>query len=121
MPEDEIVQYIIVNSNLKMSKGKLCAQVGHGAVNGYRRGLLYQWPRKEKKWVTYWINDSYTKIVVKANGDWMGLFLDREDNHFLAVWDEGRTEIPEDSLTVIASIPMPKSEFPKEVRELKLL
>lgn len=121
MTEDEIVQYIIVNKDLKMGKGKIAAQVAHGAIKGYLNGFntVNKFGETAIDNINKWVMGSHTKIIVKASA--------KELLHFknyiwaVAIYDEGRTQIEKDSLTVVASIPMHKSEFPDSIKKLKLL
>lgn len=118
--DDEIIQYIIVNSGIKLSRGKLGAQCGHAAVEGFRRAVFSRlW--NANTWARKWSIESHTKIVVKATEQEMKLILKNHSHRFIPIYDEGRTEIETGTLTCLGSVPMPKSEFPEVVRKLKLL
>ena len=51
--EDEIVEYFIVNSELNMSAGKVCAQIGHVAtiiaVDYCDQDIFWKWYQKDQK------------------------------------------------------------------------
>jgi PTH2 family peptidyl-tRNA hydrolase len=112
---EEVVMYIVVNKGVKISPGKLAAQVAHVAVKASHLG-----ERAEHDWWEKWYGGSYTKIVLEAS--------EYELRYLLKTWvectvetvDEGRTEIPKGTLTAIAFIPMPKSNCPEPLKSLKL-
>lgn len=114
----EIVMYILVNKDLKMSPGKLAAQVAHSAVKAAHIGFL-----NEPDWWEEWYKHSYTKIVLKASEFQMKEIIKNYIECTAHTYDEGRTEIPKGSLTTIAFIPMPKDDMRVLgcVAELKLL
>ena len=64
--DDELVMYIIINDDLKMSKGKIAAQAAHVAVkatlNATSKLCTDLYPQFKE-----WILGSYTKIVLKAD------------------------------------------------------
>lgn len=100
--------YSLVNTNLKMGKGKVAAQVAHGVqmvteylilndINTY-----YKYKRS-----------GMAKIVLKASeNDMEQLFSifdqPRTTTHCFRVEDAGCTQIPEGSFTVLSFIPMTK-------------
>jgi PTH2 family peptidyl-tRNA hydrolase len=113
---EEIVMYIVVNKEVKMSPGKLAAQVAHVAVKASHLGEI-----KEEDWWERWYKGSYTKIILKASKHEIQELLNIWVECTVSVYDEGRTEIPKGTLTAIAFIPMPKNEIPEPLKELKLL
>ena len=115
----EVVMYIIVNKDLKMSPGKLAAQVAHSAVKAAHIGFLNEPDNWEE-----WYKHSYTKIVLKASEYEMKEMIKYANIECISyTYDEGRTEIPKGSLTTIAFIPMPKDDnrITGYIAELKLL
>ena len=112
------VVYILVNGSLSMSKGKIAAQVGHGI----HKLTEYCSKHKKKQWKKYNSNGC-PKIVLKTeNQDELLDIIDRTQNfHKSYVIDEGRTQIPANSLTVIAYEPILKEHVPKVLQKLKLL
>lgn len=115
---DEIVQYIIVNSDLKMSKGKVAAQVAHGAVNAIYFSLALETHDNETR---RWLDGSHTKIILKATEEQLNQIRKKPPSPYAPIFDEGRTQIKKGSLTCIAFYPDYKSNFPEEIRTLKLL
>lgn len=114
----EYVMYLIVNSSLKMGKGKLSAQVGHGV----HKMAQYCLSNQKEIWSKY-VKSNFPKIVLKTKSQEQLInILDQTKDIFKCyVIDEGRTQIPENSLTVVAYIPMIKKEAPIQIKELKLL
>jgi len=116
MKSDEIVMYIVVNSELKMDKGKIAAQVAHSAVKASHRGSV----DTADEW-TKWFAGSYTKICLKAPAFMLKKLMKLYPKTCIGTYDEGRTQIPSGSLTTVAFIPMAKGKAPKELSQLKLL
>jgi len=111
---EEPVMYIVVNKEVKMSPGKLAAQVAHSAVKASEEG-------NRTKWWESWYFGSYTKIILKASEFEMKELMDKYHDQLVYTRDEGRTEIPKGSLTTLAFIPLLRSEAPPELAKLKLL
>lgn len=82
--------YIFANKGLKMSPGKLAAQVAHAAVLSYDQSEPYL----IKEWLS---GGHYTKLVMEAESNLQMFIIDRylQDRNFLTfmVIDEGLTEI----------------------------
>lgn len=136
---EESVMYIVVNDDLKMSKGKLAAQAAHSACKLIQsmensKNSMHP-PRQQLIWYTEWTKGSYVKIVVKAPESFLKkLIADYppitdeykglpEHQMFWTAHtcDEGRTQLEPGSLTTLVFNPAPKSKLPKELLELKLL
>lgn len=84
------VMYIIANRGLKMSPGKLAAQVAHAAVEAFRLSeshMIQKWDRGKH----------YTKIVLSADDEQalsnMEHYLRDRGFKVVPIIDEGRTEI----------------------------
>lgn len=109
--DQEIVQYYIVNEELSMSKGKLSAQIAHAAVistvNCIQNEVFQKWYQFEQK-----------KITLRAKEKDL---LNLEKMGFFAVRDAGYTEIPPNSLTVVALPPMKRSEAKEYVKRFQLM
>lgn len=132
--DEEYVMYIIVNTSLKMGKGKIAAQVGHSVGHVIR---ILESFSKRPKYYRDWIRCFEPKIVLKATEEQMreiskncsigcnmgGKF---ENCHKKKLWcfqviDLGRTQIPTGSFTVLTFRPMKRKEAPEIVTSLKLL
>ena len=108
--------YIIVNSSLKMGKGKIAAQVGHGVHKMTEYCLEHQ----KELWGKY-KNSGIPKIVLKTSKDQLLKVIDKTKNIFKSyVIDEGRTQIAKNSLTVVAYIPLSKKDAPDIFKDKKI-
>ena len=127
--DEEYRMYIIVNSDAKMSKGKIASQVGH-AVMAVTEIMVKEYPQL---WRNYVDNGIHPKICLKAcselmyeichNYDWV-------DHPNRQAWcrgikDAGRTQVEPGTLTALAFCPMKKSTMPRlllsVIEKLKLL
>lgn len=108
--------YIIVNSSLKMGKGKIAAQVGHGV----HKMTEYCLEHHKELWTKY-VNSGIPKIVLKTSQDQLLEVINKTKNIFKSyVIDEGRTQIAKDSLTAVSYIPLLKENAPDILKSLKL-
>ena len=116
--EQSYVMYNVVNTSLKMGKGKLAAQVGHGV----HKMAQYCLNHEKEIWMKY-INSNIPKIVLKTKSQdhLMDVIEKTKDIFKCYVVDEGRTQIPKNSLTVVSYIPMLKENAHDVLKELKLL
>ena len=106
--------YIIINTNLKLSTGKLCAQVGHAVQD-----VVISCRGNRKRWQTY-KNSGSAKIVLKADQQTFDEILASSYKKFI-VTDAGKTECVEGTITAIGFVPMFESEVPDIIKGLKLL
>ena len=124
-------QYYIVDATLGMRKGKIGAQCAHGALLA---DLIYQrlallasrdegdsTSRLEANLYCKWFEDEMTKIVLKGNPEILAKATDEFGRMAALVVDNGHTEIPAGSQTVIVLPIMLKEDAPDWVKELKLL
>jgi peptidyl-tRNA hydrolase, PTH2 family len=109
----EPIAYFVVNKDLNMTKGKIAAQVGHAAIEIFKRN-----PRTDI--FTAWDGGSHAKVVLCATQAQMTFLADRYPEQTVRIYDEGRTQIDPDSFTVLAFYVMPKGAN-DDVRGLKLL
>lgn len=116
--QEELVQYFVVNKDLEMSPGKIAAQIARMSRN---IALVYEsFPKLiEMIWYKEWLNSPNNTIIVLKGSEKELLKL--IDAGFLFVRDNGLTEIPADSLTVVGLNPMPKSRAQTFVKRLRLL
>jgi PTH2 family peptidyl-tRNA hydrolase len=117
--------YIIVNTTLKMGKGKISAQVGHGVANVIR--FMERQRSKDKAYQT-WEKEFHGKIVLQATQEQMEqlaktfpLITGKETIFCIPVFDAGKTQISSGSLTVLTFNPVAAGETPEELQKLKLL
>jgi len=139
MNDDEVVMYIVVNSDLKMNKGKIAAQVGHAvqqlmlAAIGLKKNMNSLWNdifsggnhtkyielHEEYKKFREWLYGSYPKVILKADYGTLESILKYERS--VKIVDEGRTQIEKGSITVVGFFPMRRKDTPEEIKKLKLL
>ena len=111
---NETVMYLIVRNDLGMSPGKVAAQVGHGVELALANGRRFspQWMPTDLP---------CAKIVLQANYDEIEtIYFGIGAHKATLVIDEGRTEVPPNSITVLAMVPAPKSEFSEQLKHLRL-
>ena len=106
--------YIVVNTDLKLSTGKLCAQVGHAVQD-----VVISCRGNKKRWNSYKNNGS-AKIVLKADQQTFDELLECSCKKFIVI-DAGKTEIASGTVTAIGFAPMYDSEIPEIIKGLKLL
>lgn len=110
----------VVNHGLKMGKGKIAAQVGHGAVQAVMNA-----GKKKPAILEAWLATGQKKICVKGDS---AKHLDQlsneaKENGILAnkIHDAGHTQIPAGSFTVLALGPCRDEDVEKITGDLKLL
>ncbi|WP_256992160.1 aminoacyl-tRNA hydrolase [Paenibacillus sp. XY044] len=109
--KNEIVQYFVVNKELNMSPGKIAAQVAHVATN------ITHNDNETRLWSEWYANDQPKIILRGKERDLLKLI----EQGWYYIRDNGRTEIPENSLTVVGCAPNYKSELHKQVKRFQLL
>lgn len=110
--------YIVVNSSLKMGKGKVIAQACHGVS----RVTEYMLKNHPDEWNTY-LNSGERKITVKADQEKLELLRSKYSNseyYCYAVFDLGFTQIPANSFTCMVFRPMDVKDTPDDLKALKL-
>jgi len=94
----ELKQVILVRKDLNMSKGKVAAQVAHGAVEAVLKS--------DKNIVTKWRLTGMKKITLSVNSEkelFKFLQIAKDDGLITAlIKDAGKTEIAPGSPTVLA-------------------
>ena len=88
------VMYFVVNSTLKMGKGKIAAQAGHAAIAVYRSN-----PRNDL--FEAWNNGGYAKVVLAADSVTIEALADRYRRSSERVIDAGFTQVEPGSFTVL--------------------
>tara|TARA_B100000767_G_scaffold263396_1_gene277111 strand:+ start:1437 stop:1853 length:417 start_codon:yes stop_codon:yes gene_type:complete len=110
----------IVNQSLKMGKGKIAAQVGHGAVMATMKAGMEK-PINLEQWFT----TGQKKVCLKGRDAEHLLELEQQAKAAgiltTLVHDAGHTQIPSGSLTVLALGPDIEATLEEITGELKLL
>jgi len=109
--DNELIQYYVVNSELNMSTGKIAAQVAHASM---LIALDYQ---NDSRFIN-WKNNNMKKIILKGKHKDL---IKLRDVGFYTVIDNGLTEVPEGSMTVVCSPVMTRTEARKHIGRLRLL
>ena len=105
--------YFVVNETLAMGKGKIASQVGHGAIEAFRRHpptLLFQ----------KWDSGNNAKIVLRAPKETLMALADKYSHLSRLIIDAGRTQVEPGSVTVLVFNIMEKDSNP-DLLKLKLL
>jgi peptidyl-tRNA hydrolase, PTH2 family len=115
MSDDPIVMYLIVRKSLNMGVGKIAAQCGHAVQ------LLLE-SKPESETFTIWNdkdNGGMRKIVLSASdNEWEKL---KEKYNPFIVLDAGITEVAAGSETVMALLPMYRSQRCNVLKRLRCL
>lgn len=112
--------YIVINTSLKMGRGKIIAQVGHGISRMTEHMIRHH----SQDWSNY-LQNGERKITVKADQATMEFLRDTYNDRSRKVWcygviDMGLTQIPAGSLTCLVFAPIEDNEVPVALSELKL-
>ena len=110
-------QAIVVRADLKLSKGKACAQVAHASVSAFlmtKRNIRNRW-----------LKDNQKKVVLKVR-DLEELKELRElsrknDVPSALITDAGYTEIPPGTITALGIGPADEGQIDRVTAHLKLL
>ncbi len=110
--------YVIVNSSLRMSAGKIASQVGHAVLEAVRitnRNKLGQ--------INYrrWLQCGEPIVVLKAPQDRLTQIINSNSSICLPIRDAGRTQVEPGSLTAVGCRIIDKEYVPTIIKELKLL
>ena len=118
--EFEYKMIIVTRSDLKLSPGKLAAQVAHAAV-----ACALETKKTNSKWFNKWQAEGAKKAVVKVESE-KDFYLLKEKAEKLdmvayIVEDAGHTEIPVGTKTVLGIGPAPDNIIDQVTGDLPLL
>jgi PTH2 family peptidyl-tRNA hydrolase len=121
MNEDfEYKMVIVTRSNLKLSPGKLAAQVAHAAV-----ACALSTKQKKSKWFKKWMDEGAKKAVVKVESEDVFYPLKEKaeqlDIEAIIITDAGHTEIPAGTKTVLGVGPAPNNLIDQVTGAIPLL
>ena len=116
----EYKMVLVTRDDLKLTPGKLAAQVAHAAVS-----CALETKKIQKKWFNRWMRDGAKKAVVKTDclNDFQELKKTAEALHMVSiiVSDAGHTEIPAGTKTVLGIGPAPSNIIDQVTGHLHLL
>lgn len=121
-PEDSFTHKLVIvtRKNLKLSAGKLAAQVGHAAVECALRAQ-----GEDARTFKTWLREGQKKVVVKVESE-KDFYPLKEAAEALnlptcLIHDAGQTEIPAGTVTVLGIGPGPNEKVDRVTGELPLL
>jgi peptidyl-tRNA hydrolase, PTH2 family len=104
--ENEYKMVIVIRDDLKMSGGKLAAQVAHAAVT-----CALESKTKKSKWFSEWYREGQRKVVLKAKDvEHLRSLKDmaaKAGLPFSLITDAGLTELPPNTTTCLGIGPAP--------------
>jgi PTH2 family peptidyl-tRNA hydrolase len=116
----EYKMVIVTRRDLKLSPGKLAAQVAHAAVS-----CALETKKKNKKWFTKWMREGAKKAVVKTDlvEDFFELKMKADELNIesVIISDAGHTEIASGTKTVLGIGPAPSNLIDQVTGDLSLL
>jgi len=111
---------IAVRSDLKLSTGKMAAQVAHAAVN-----CALAAGKKKPEWLRKWHDEGAKKVVVKVANleELFALKVSAEDAGLITslIVDAGHTELPPNTTTCLGIGPAPEELLDKVTGHLGLM
>ena len=117
--EMEYKLVIVVREDLKMSVGKLAAQVAHAAVS-----CALEAKSRKPKWFSEWFREGQRKVVLKAeNQRELRSLMDQARGRGLPavmITDAGLTELPANTVTCLGIGPGPENEVDSVTGSLPL-
>ena len=116
--KQDIQQYLLVNKEIELSKGKFGVQTAHAAAR-FERAVAQKQEIPLYDEVSYlqWANGNEKKISVGAKQ----VVLEKlEAEGWVSVRDSGLNEVAANTLTVVISPPLSKSDAPKWLQRLQV-
>lgn len=110
-------QVIVVRKDLKLPKGKLCAQVAHGSVQAMRK--------RDERTVKKWLEKGGKKVVVTVQGkeELLAVFSDAKNSGLkpALIKDAGHTVVSPGTMTVVGIGPEKENVLDNITGSLSLL
>jgi PTH2 family peptidyl-tRNA hydrolase len=116
----EYKMVIVARNDLKLSPGKLAAQVAHAAVN-----CALSTKKNNSKWFIKWQTEGAKKVVAKVYSvDDFFILKEKAEQLKIStslIEDAGHTEIPPGTKTVLGIGPAPNNIIDQVTGNLKIL
>ncbi len=115
-----VKQVIVVRQDLKLSKGKLAAQVAHASLGAYRNALkthpniIEEWEYCGEKKIVLRVDNLAQLHEIKVKAGQMKLPL-------CLINDAGRTELPAGTTTALGIGPAKETDIDKVTGHLKMV
>ncbi len=120
MNNEEYKQVIVVRTDLKMSMGKLAAQVAHASVSAFIEAT-----KKNPKWANEWLSQGQKKVIVRVSSEkeLLQIYANAKELKLpvVVIEDAGRTELPPGTKTTVGIGPAPSRLIDRVTGRLKLL
>lgn len=118
MKDIELQQYLIINKEIDISKGKLAVQTAHASAR-FERAVAQEMPIPlfDKNYYHQWAEGREKKIAVRGK---YSLLEKLESEGWVNVRDSGLNELSANTLTVVVSPPLNKQEAPKWLQRLQV-
>ena len=108
---------------MNMSKGKLISQISHGMLE------VYRFLNENKIDFSGWTNNGEKIVVLKTNNKNIEKILNEFQDkipkintlNIFPIYDEGKTQVSEGSLTVLTTTPISDDKKPVIFNKFKLL
>ena len=116
-PEFKYKQCLIIRNDIKMTRGKKCAQLAHAAVGAYEK--------TDKITRKKWFDEGMKKVALKANSlrDLYELksIAEAAGISTSLITDAGMTEIAPGTVTALGLGPAPSQDLDRITGDLQLL
>ena len=112
--------YILVNSDIKIGKGKLAGQVGHAVAKMFYNAWNVTLGSKPLPTIEEYMQNHQKKIILYCS---QGKLEELEKEGYIAIRDKGFTDLEKNTLTCVNLGIVNYDKFPEGlewVRELKL-
>lgn len=113
-------QVIVVRTDVKMSRGKIAAQVAHASLSAAIKAM-----KERPEWFNVWLNSGQKKVVLQVRSEEELVKLYEKAIELglpvSLIEDMGLTEIPPGTKTAIGIGPAPSIEVDKVTGKLRLL
>lgn len=118
--DDSLKQAIVVRADLKLGRGKACAQASHASLASYFKSRI-----KDLDLSKRWVDEGMKKIVLKVSSEkeLLNYFDKCKVRGFpcALIKDAGHTQIKSGTITCFGAGPWSESEIDKVLGKLKLL